>query len=243
MSEQEQQEFRLPFSTQAILFDLDDTLHHRSKAFQGWATAFAQSYCPAEQARCKELIAYLVELDDHGYAPRENFFSQVQHTYPFVKGSVKDLIAAYHRDVIEHVVLEREVAALIEGLQRTHIPFGIVTNGIAKQQRRKITQLGFEQSTPCIFISEEFGVRKPDPSIFRAAAQCLDAQPERVLFVGDHPRFDIWGARQVGMKTVWVQHSPRVWPEDVPYESANLTVHSFAELLPLFGLAEERNCA
>jgi len=39
--------------------------------------------------------------------------------------------------------------------------------------------------TSCIFISAEFGCRKPDAAIFRAATSCVGAHPARVLFVGD----------------------------------------------------------
>jgi len=238
VADQEIQKPHLPYNTKAVLFDLDDTLHHRSRAYRGWAQAFALHHCQDNPALCQELAERLIQLDEHGYAQREDVFSQLKHDYPFLQGSVEALMNTYWRDVIAHVVLEPEIAILIHALQDAQIPFGIVTNGIASQQKRKITQLGFDAISPCVFISGEFGVSKPHPSIFRAAARCLATKPEDILFVGDHPRFDMWGAHAVGMKTVWVHHDPRIWPADIPQDILTATIHSFAELLPLFGIAD-----
>lgn len=237
MSYQKHHPTILPFQTQAILFDLDDTLHHRNHAFQGWAQAFAQTYYASGQStEAAEMSRYLVEIDQHGYMPRDEYFQRLQHRYPQVQGSTTELIQGYQKDVIAHVVLEAEIRLLLNHLQKQQVPIGIVTNGNTHQQKLKIAKLAIEQFTSCIFISQEFGVAKPDPAIFLAAADCLQTDPKQLLFVGDNPVFDIWGAHQVGMKTVWIQHEARVWPEDVPREVANITVHSFAELLPLFNI-------
>jgi putative hydrolase of the HAD superfamily len=96
--------------------------------------------------------------------------------------------------------------------------------------------LGIDKYTSCIFISKAFGAQKPEPSIFRAAADCLQKPTEEILFVGDNPEFDIWGAHQVGMKTAWIHHESRRWPEHISPEVADLTLHSFADLLPGLGL-------
>ena len=50
MSDQKQSRKTLPLHTQAILFDLDDTLHHRHIAFKSWAQAFAQTYYTPDQS-------------------------------------------------------------------------------------------------------------------------------------------------------------------------------------------------
>ncbi|GCE23725.1 HAD family hydrolase [Dictyobacter kobayashii] len=237
MSDLQTKKTLLPLQTSALLFDLDDTLHHRSKAFYGWAREFAQRYHdPAQKAELEGMVDYLVEIDNHGYTPRDEYFTRVQRNYPQVSGSHEQLIAEYQRDVIGHIVLEDEILYLLQKLQAQQIPFGIVTNGEAQQQKRKIQTLGIDAFTDCIFVSKEFGAQKPDPSIFLAAAQCLQKPTSEILFVGDNPEFDIWGAHQVGMKTVWIHHAPRQWPEQISPEVADLTVRTFADLLPLLGL-------
>ncbi|WP_161982552.1 HAD family hydrolase [Dictyobacter alpinus] len=237
MSDLAQESNSLPFGTSAILFDLDDTLHHRSKAFDGWAREVAARYYTAEQTeKLEAMIAYLVELDMHGYRPRDDYFRQAKQRYPEIQGSIEQLIIEYQRDVIEHIVLEDDIQLLLQRLQERQIPFGIVTNGEGAQQQRKIIRLGIDKYTSCIFISKAFGAQKPAASIFLAAANCLQKPTQDILFVGDNPEFDIWGAHQVGMKTVWIQHEQRYWPEHISQDVADLTIHSFAELLPGLGL-------
>jgi putative hydrolase of the HAD superfamily len=237
---EEKTTIRLPLKTDAVLFDLDDTLHYRSKSFRGWAEWFAHTHLSEGDAeQIAALADYLVELDAHGYTPRELYFEQLRQKYPtlaILKDPIKELIASYQREVLKHLVRESEIWALLRTFKELGIPFGIVTNGVTTQQQRKIEVLELQEFTSCIFISEEFGVGKPDRAIFLAAARCLETPPERVLFVGDHPRNDIWGAHQTGMRTLWVQHPTREWPRDVARDIVDMTVGSLAELPGIFGV-------
>jgi putative hydrolase of the HAD superfamily len=51
-------------------------------------------------------------------------------------------------------------------------------------------------------FSDEVGVPKPHPRIFRAALEPLRVAPERSVHVGDLRRTDVAGGRSVGMRTV-----------------------------------------
>jgi putative hydrolase of the HAD superfamily len=48
------------------------------------------------------------------------------------------------------------------------------------------------------------GFEKPDPRIFRAALDALDARPGEAIFVGDSMPRDMEGARRLGMAHVWL---------------------------------------
>ena len=120
---------------------------------------------------------YLIEIDQHGYTPRDEYFQRVQQRYPFVQGSSTELTQSYWQNVMNYIVLEDEIDMLLQQLNAQHVPVGIITNGETQQQKRKIAKLGIEQFTSCIFISQEFGANKPDASIFLAAARSLHAAP------------------------------------------------------------------
>jgi putative hydrolase of the HAD superfamily len=53
----------------------------------------------------------------------------------------------------------------------------------------------------CAF-SNEVGTPKPDPRIFRVALDAIGTAPDRAVHVGDLLRTDVYGARNIGMKTV-----------------------------------------
>ncbi|MDQ7996245.1 MAG: HAD family hydrolase [Luteibacter sp.] len=55
------------------------------------------------------------------------------------------------------------------------------------------------------------GVAKPDKRIFLAAADALGVAPEDVLHVGDDPLLDVIGAREAGMRTVWLNRHGETW--------------------------------
>jgi HAD superfamily hydrolase (TIGR01549 family) len=52
--------------------------------------------------------------------------------------------------------------------------------------------------------SHVVGVEKPEPALFRAALDALDATPETTIFVGDSLRRDREGARRLGMDFIWI---------------------------------------
>ncbi len=225
--------FLLPYQTTALLFDLDDTLFDREKAFHRWAISFVQRHFPLEKrSSLQEAIDLLVSLDAHGYTPRERLFGDFQRSYPWLPNSVEKLVETFYQQFPEHIELDAQLPVLLDTLKRAHIPFGIVTNGSSRQYQ-KIEALGLDRLTSCIFISELFGANKPDASIFLAAASCLQVPTEQVLFIGDNPLVDIWGAHQVGMRTIWL-HRCLEWPSTLPTSIADMTIHAFEELIALF---------
>lgn len=53
-------------------------------------------------------------------------------------------------------------------------------------------------------ISGKEGIEKPDPAIFRLALERSGIQAQESVYVGDHPRIDVEGARAVGMGAVLI---------------------------------------
>lgn len=63
-----------------------------------------------------------------------------------------------------------------------------------------------------ILSAELAGTYKPDPAVYRTAADLLDLPPERILMVAAHPG-DLRAAARVGFRTAWV---PRPLEHGVP---------------------------
>ncbi len=53
-------------------------------------------------------------------------------------------------------------------------------------------------------VSEDIGWRKPHKRIFRAALERLHVEANETIFIGDSPVEDIEGAKEVGMKAIFV---------------------------------------
>ena len=61
---------------------------------------------------------------------------------------------------------------------------GIITNGLAVEQKEKIRLCGVQELIDCLVVSEEVGARKPDSRIFEIALERLGAKPEQAILVG-----------------------------------------------------------
>ncbi len=64
--------------------------------------------------------------------------------------------------------------------------------------------MGIGELLEVMVISDEVGMKKPDPRIFRMALERLEVGAEEAVFVGDNLELDIAGARGVGMRAVWL---------------------------------------
>jgi putative hydrolase of the HAD superfamily len=63
--------------------------------------------------------------------------------------------------------------------------------------------VGIDRYFDPIIVSGDFGYRKPDPRLFTAALTALRLTADNVLFVGNDMFRDVYGAKQLGIKTVF----------------------------------------
>ena len=85
---------------------------------------------------------------------------------------------------------------------------GVVSNGLPDVQYQKLETMGLRDLLSCIVLSEEIGIRKPDPRIFYRAANLLRRQPPDCLYIGDSYKNDIVGAKAAGMLACWLNNDP-----------------------------------
>ncbi|MER0448898.1 HAD-IA family hydrolase [Streptomyces sp. Edi4] len=96
----------------------------------------------------------------------------------------------------------------------------IVTNGRVAQQEAKFRRTGLDQLVHDWAVSEGVGHQNPDPRIFRAAADDIEAHLAGAWVIGDSPHADIAGAHALGLRSAWVTDG-RVWAQDA-YRSTHV---------------------
>lgn len=84
-----------------------------------------------------------------------------------------------------------------------HYPVGILTNGFAETQQKKLEEFDLYRSTDQIVISEKVGALKPDPQVFEYATNLAEVEPHEILYVGDSLVSDIEGGANFGWNTAW----------------------------------------
>lgn len=212
---------------EAILFDLDDTLYDLRSYWSGrLKLAFATVQARYPHFDQQNLVDVAVANKVYMRQMPE-FLRQIEVTDEQLIAEVSD---QYCRNWFEELELAEDALAMIERL-RPRLRLGLVTNGPSSTQRPKIKRFGLDQHMDVIVVSEEVGVAKPDPAIFRIALAKLGTKPATTLYVGDSIENDLVGAAAAGMPFIWINRRDESLPEDVPPPLA--VIRQLAELPPL----------
>ncbi len=201
-----------------VLFDLDDTLHDDTAAYQEAArmvcadVARRHAIDPAAllSAYIAEASAFWKKLSvEHLTAGIIDTRAQMWHDALIAVGI--DDIALSERCAVDYGryrsdVLELSPGALdcIEALRARGCKLGIVSNGFAATHHDKIARLGLTEHFDALFLADEMGMVKPDPAVFAHACEVLGSRPERTAMVGDRYDRDIVGAMEGGLFTVLI---------------------------------------
>jgi HAD superfamily hydrolase (TIGR01549 family) len=184
------------------LFDLDNTLLDRERAFGLWTQDFLAAHGLDPTA-----VPVIERADADGYADREQFFRAVREALG-ITTPLDELLADYHvRYPSKYAAAPGTVDAL-RSLRRAGWKVGVVTNG-PPSQLAKLAAAGVEDEFDAVCVSSLVGAHKPDPAIFAEAARCC-GMPLDGWMVGDSPEADIAGGSAVGLRTIWM-HRGREW--------------------------------
>ncbi len=106
-----------------------------------------------------------------------------------------------------------DVQPLLAGLKRRGIKAGLLSNWDYRLPPL-LQRLGIQDLQPQIISCFE-GIAKPDPELYRRAAQRVGIAPERIVYVGDHRDLDLDPALEVGFEAYLIdregkeEHDPR----------------------------------
>ncbi|MFG2128431.1 HAD family hydrolase [Streptomyces sp. NPDC048751] len=183
------------------LFDLDGTLVDRQAAFTAWAREFAE-----EQGLTDGAVDWLSAADQQGRVSRERFFHDVRERFRLGEPAL-ELWGRFRERMPEFVRCESGVLDGLARLRDSGWLVGIVSNGMADTQLRKLERTGLRDAVDGYCISGAVDIGKPDVRIFQLAARrCGASSVAGGWMVGDHPEHDILGGRAAGLRTVWVAH-------------------------------------
>ena len=235
----------MPYSTiQAITLDLDDTLwpvwptiRKAEAALHTWL----QTHAPNTAAQ--------LETPESMRAKRDTLvaeFPHLAHDFSFMRQEAirRSLIAGGDNPALASTAYEvffeaRNSVVLFDDALPTlqylaaKYPIIAISNGTADIQR-----VGLSKYFKGAISAAEFGIAKPDPRIFKAAAAAVGVNVANVLHVGDDSTLDAVGALQSGMHAAWLNRDGKVWPHESdyqpePHHQSLRHVKSLAELCEL----------
>jgi len=135
-------------------------------------------------------------------------------------GHDESLLTAYREFWEPHTHTDPDVPELFRRLRADELRIGVLSNTVWPRAWHEeiFARDGVLDLIDGAVYTSEVPWTKPSPEAFRAAARAVGVEePARCVFVGDRLFDDIWGAAQVGMRTVLVPHS------DIPPEQVGHT--------------------
>lgn len=117
----------------------------------------------------------------------------------------KDVGRAFD-EVMPHIsnwVPYPETIPVLDLLKRRELKLGVISNATSLLTK-VFDNLGMSRYFDVVIISDEVGVRKPSPEIFKIALKRMNVPASRSLYVGDMLEVDVVGAKKAGMNAVLV---------------------------------------
>ena len=221
---------------EAIIFDLDDTLYPEIAYIRSAFATVAEFLADRGIGSRHQILSLLEHI--HWEIDRDRVFQHAARRLNFDPAWIPHLIRMV-RSHAPKIELPPETRSVLVQLCR-HFRLGIVTDGHREVQRRKIAALDLASMMDVIVCTDDLGrpFWKPDPLPFLTACRTLKTDPSRAVFVGDHPRRDIWGAARLGMKTVRIARYDGYFRNhaDLPEAPPDWRITHLSELIECLGI-------
>lgn len=216
----------------ALLFDLDDTLYPEREFVESGFRAVARYLEETESLDREDLFRRMMRiLDREG---RGHVFDTVLKEFDRYRPELVPVLVHVYRTHSPTITLFEDVEPGLRRLRAVGVRLGVVTDGLATVQRRKIAALNLEPLVDVVVCTDEVGRDHWKPSVvpFQVAMELLRVEAAESAYVGNDPSKDFAGPRDLGMKTILMRR-PGTEQENAEADEriADLTIRTVDELV------------
>lgn len=211
----------LVFDAYGTLFDVHSVVEACERRFPGRGRELSGLW------RAKQLeYSWLLSL----MGRYEDFWAVTDRALAFTLGALDLPSGAEVRDELMEgylgLKLFPDVRAALGALGGR--PLAVLSNGAPEMLRRVVAHNGLSHAFAHVLSVDPVGVYKPDPRVYRYAADRLGVAPEAIGFVSSNG-WDIAGATAFGFRTFWINRAGQP-PETLDLPPAR-EVRSLTELV------------
>ena len=215
----------------AVLFDLDGTLIDSAPDLAGAANELREAnglaalpyerFRPMVGSGARGMIAVAFDI-----GPQHERFIELRD----------DFLRRYELRMTRQTRVFDAVVPVLEALDRTSRPWGIVTNKAARFTHPLVRSLGLHPRAATVIAGDTTPHSKPHPAPLLEAARQLALDPSQCIYVGDDLR-DVQAGHAAGMATAVAAWGYLGVGEPIEAWGAEFIVQTPGELLNLLGLA------
>jgi putative hydrolase of the HAD superfamily len=236
-------------------FDLDDCLFDstglsRRARIKG-IEAMIELGLYVDQEKAIETIQEIVDEYGSNFSHHYDYFiRRLKHLnyrlnlsysdrYKYIAAAVK----AYHHEKVNSIKLYDDVEDCLKKLKELSIKTMIITDGLPIKQYDKILRLGLDKSIDIVIISDEIGIRKPNPDLFEYSLKEAGVSGSEAIYIGDRIDKDIVPAKLNNILSIFIHRGGKY---DIKDKNAGLLEenkpdHEISSLMEIFSIIEEIN--
>lgn len=198
-----------------LFIDLDDTIYDFSGASK---EAFKETYDLLHYERFFESFEHYLSIYEpynlelwriygEGKITKEEL-NRRRYSHPLETVGVNDsaLAATFCREALSRIPTKNKVMPgaieLLEYLRPQYRLF-ILSNGFKELQSHKMRTAGIDHYFDALILSEDIGVNKPNPELYKYALCKTGSRIEESIMIGDMFDTDIVGAANIGMDQIY----------------------------------------
>jgi HAD superfamily hydrolase (TIGR01549 family) len=212
-----------------LAFDLDDTLwpcmpviQYAEETLYAWLDQhyprITANYDPQQLVDLRKQFTaqdkkYSVDLSMMRY----EFLKKLATDNQYDVGEVADKGFDVFYNARQQVNFYDDVFPALERLSLKY-RLGAITNGNANVEKVGLGHL-MEHTISAIDLQ----IAKPDKRIYHALADRFDVPTEQILYIGDHPEYDVIGPQVAGLRAAWINREDHQWPPSLPLPKYQIT--------------------
>ncbi|MCQ3936626.1 MAG: hypothetical protein DPW18_06220 [Chloroflexi bacterium] len=229
-----------------LLFDLGGTL---MRARGDWEAVHAR----ADQALAGVLHQHNIHIEARQFRERlHEYYEQrdkdlQETTYHFVlretlkalgqaecaESVLRSALDALYSVTQSNWEIENDAVETLRELKFNQYKLGIFSNaGDDKDVQELIEGFGIRPHFDFVLTSAACFYRKPHPRAFEMALAQWNIEPNEAVMIGDSLEADIQGAKQLGMRTIWITRRARFTDEEMRRIKPDFSIRKLTELPP-----------
>lgn len=210
------------YSQATVLDEMVDDIEHPEFVSRIW--------------RLRNMMYTVIANDIDAYRP---FYEIQQLSLQFALASYGYDVPADVQDEIRRTVYKENIEVFddvrpgMERLAELGYDLYVISNGDPDMLDHMIEHANIETLVEDTISADEIETFKPDPAIYRHSADRIDTPIENVLHVSGGTMRDVWGAKNAGMQTVWLNRPGKHYPSESLGMAPDITIESINDIAEL----------